>query len=285
MLISGGGSPPVSGLTGFPVGTYSISGFGTGSYTLTPSKIVPHESAINSYDAAIVKAHVAGHIILNPTQQIVADVTGNGIVTSFDAAAIITYVTTSQQIGMTGTWRFSPVSRSYPSITSDIPAQDYTALLIGEVSGNWTNAVARTTGGGGSERGVAISAPYLSIAANQEVRIPIAIEGAANTQIVSYELDLRYDPSVIQPQIEAVDLADSVSRGFTVVTNSDVAGLLKVIVYGATPLNDDGVLLNLNFTLVGSPGSISPLIWERIMLNEGIPGTTATDGWVKLSTN
>jgi len=42
-------------------------------------------------------------------------------------------------------------------------------------------------------------------------------------------------------------------------------------------------LLNLKFTAVGAPGSVSPLTWERVMFNEGDPGTLATDGTVELS--
>ncbi len=283
VLISGAGSPPVSALTGFPGGTYSVSGFGTGSYTLTPSKIAPHESAINSFDAAMITGYVAGHIMLNPTQQIVADVTGNGIISSFDAGAIISYVTSSQTVGMTGTWRFSPASRAYASITGNIAAQDYTALLVGEVSGNWTNTGSRPSGSGGPERDIAITAPRLTTPANHEVLIPVTIEGAANKGIISYEFDLRYDPSVIQPQANSVDLATTVSRGFSAGANIEESGLLRVAVYGAMPLNGDGVLLKLRFNAIGAPGSRSPLTWERMMLNEGTPGTKTTDGLVELS--
>ncbi|MBK8464873.1 MAG: hypothetical protein IPL32_03500 [Chloracidobacterium sp.] len=42
------------------------------------------------------------------------------------------------------------------------------------------------------------------------------------------------------------------------------------------------MLLNLRFTAIGASGSMSPLTWERIVLNEGDPRTMATDGWIEL---
>ncbi|MBK8464751.1 MAG: carboxypeptidase regulatory-like domain-containing protein [Chloracidobacterium sp.] len=119
--------------------------------------------------------------------------------------------------------------------------------------------------------------------ADSEVIIPVAINGAVNKGIISYEFDLRYDPTVIQPQAEPVDLAGTVSRGLTAVANPNEPGLLRVVMYGAYPIDSNGLLLNLKFTAVGAPGSTSPLTWENVMFNEGDPGTLATDGTIELS--
>ena len=66
-------------------------------------------------------------------------------------------------------------------------------------------------------------------------------------------------------------------------TAANEPGLLRVVVYGAYPIDTNGVLMNLRFTAVGAPGTVSPLTFERIMFNEGDPGTLATDGQVELS--
>ena len=144
VLLSGSGSVPVSAFTEFPGGTYSLSGFGPGSYTVTPTKTGGVNAAISSFDAAKIAQHAAGIPPgLNPTQLIVADVSGNGTVTSFDAAQIARYAASISGSGSTGTWIFTPASRTYPNITGGISGQDYTALLMGEVSGNWSNTAAR----------------------------------------------------------------------------------------------------------------------------------------------
>jgi hypothetical protein len=67
------------------------------------------------------------------------------------------------------------------------------------------------------------------------------------------------------------------------VTNAKEPGLLRVVVYGAMPIDDNGVLLNLRFSAVGAVGSISPLTFERIMFNEGEPRVSVADGEVALA--
>ena len=39
------------------------------------------------------------------------------------------------------------------------------------------------------------------------------------------------------------------------VTNADEPGLLRVVLYGPIPIDGDGVLLDLKFTVIGEPGS------------------------------
>ena len=118
--------------------------------------------------------------------------------------------------------------------------------------------------------------------ANGEIVVPVSVEGAADKGIIAYEFDLRYDPSVIQPQASPVDLVGTVSSKLSIAVNPDESGLLRVAVYGPLPVEKNGVLLNLRFTAVGKPGSVSPLTWERIRFNEGDPAVNAADGQITL---
>ena len=86
----------------------------------------------------------------------------------------------------------------------------------------------------------------------------------------------------MQPQADPVNLTGTVSRGLVVVTNATEPGLLRVVVYGALPIDENGLLLNLRFTAVGKPGSVSPMTWERITFNEGEPRVTAANGEVRI---
>jgi hypothetical protein len=270
-------------LSNFPGGAYSLSGFGAGSYTVTPSKTTGQNN-ITSFDAGRIALHVAGqpNPQLNATQLIVADVSGNGTVTSFDAGEIANYVVSFAPAGMTGTWKFTPINRTYASIGAGASGQDFAALLMGEVSGNWNNTGARAAIGGGPTKATTINAPRLVTKVGDEIVVPVEVQGIANKGIISYEFDLRYDPSVIQPATNPVDLAGTVSRGLSIAVNAKEPGLLRVAVYGPVAISSSGVLLNLRFTAVGTAGSISPLTWERIMLNEGSPFLTTTDGQIDL---
>lgn len=145
VLLGGTGTPNVSATSDFPGGTYSLTGFGAGSYTVTPSKTGSVNGAISSFDAAKIALHVAGTTTLTGNQLIVADVSGNGTISSFDAGQIARYAAGAPGSGSAGNWIFSPASRNYASVTTNVTGEDYVALLMGEVSGNWVNTAAKST--------------------------------------------------------------------------------------------------------------------------------------------
>ena len=136
--------------------------------------------------------------------------------------------------------------------------------------------------GGRPERGIAVELPSLVSSVEKEINVPVSVQGIANKGVISYEFDLRYDASVMQPLVDPVDVKDTASRGLSVVTNAAEPGLLRVVVYGAFPIDENGVLLDLRFTAVGAAGSISPLSFERIMFNEGEPRVSVANGKVEL---
>lgn len=250
-------------------GEYSLSGFDSGAYTITPSKVGGQNNAITSFDAALISQHMVGPPLpqLSGNQLSVADVSGNGNISSFDAAQIAHYVVGNTPTGSSGNWKFDPTSNFYAAITSSIADEDYSALLMGEVSGNWLD--------GGARPAVALDSveaemPQLTIDAGTEAVIPIQIRGITNKGIISYEFDLGYDPLVITPQPLPVDLTDTISRNLTAVVNDKTPGLLRVAVYGPAPIDENGILLNLRFMAVGRVGSVSQLIWERLLFNENI---------------
>jgi hypothetical protein len=110
VAVTGSGSPNVTTTTAPPgmfAGTYSLTGFGSGSYTVSLSKTTGQNS-ITSNDAGRIAQHVAGTNPLNTTQKVVADVTGNGAVSSNDAAKIAQYVAglPFSPPNLTGTWQF-----------------------------------------------------------------------------------------------------------------------------------------------------------------------------------
>ncbi|MFN0279865.1 MAG: cohesin domain-containing protein [Pyrinomonadaceae bacterium] len=322
--VNGTGSPNVFTTTAAPGGTagqYTLTGFGSGSYTVSLTKTTGVNS-ITSNDAARIAQHVAGTLLLTTdNQRVTADVTNNGSISSTDAAQIARFVASlGPPIGLTGQWRFflppgptfpvgsSPTSRTYSSVTSNIVGDDYVGLLIGEVTGNWIPSAARPDGAGaaesdldasrkdeafpliggqspeiqGPERDIAIDLPSVLGTVNKEIIVPVNVQRVADKEIISYEFDLRYDPSVIQPLVEPIDVAGTVSRGLSFVTNAVEPGLLRVVVYGAFPIDSDGVLFNLRFTAVGAGGSVSPLVFERIMFNEGEPSVALKDGRVEI---
>ena len=133
------------------------------------------------------------------------------------------------------------------------------------------------------EKSIGITIQEALKQSGDEIVVPIAVDRIADKGIIAYEFDLKYDPSVIQPQQNPVDVAATVSRGLVVVTNISEPGILRVVMYGIMPIEENGILLNLKFTAVGGVGSTSPLIWERIIFNEGEPQVTATNGLIEIN--
>lgn len=282
VLISGAGSPNVSTLSAASTGNYSLSGFGSGGYTVTPTKTGGQNASITSFDSARVAQHVAGTVTLSASQQSVADTSNNGTISSFDAAQIAAYSVALPGSGITGTWKFDPVNKTYPNVNANLSGENYLGLLMGDVSGNWGDPspfrpVER------SQEAVFVNASRVVTPADREVVVPVTVQGIADKGIISYEFDLRYDPAVIQPQANPIDLAGTVSSGLAVVVNASEPGLLRVAVYGATAIENNGLLMNLRFDAVGATDSVSPLTWERMVFNEGDSLTVATGGEVELS--
>ncbi|MBK8466240.1 MAG: hypothetical protein IPL32_10455 [Chloracidobacterium sp.] len=304
--VTGSGSPNVLTTTAAPggsAGQYTLTGFGAGSYNVSLSKSTG-QNGVSSADAARVAQHVAGTLFITSNRQkIAADVTNNGALSSTDAAQIARFVSgLGPPIGLTGQWRFfvpsvsqptfpigaSPTNRSYEDPIGLQTGQDYIGILVGEVTGNWNPTAARAADSrplkmvSGPERGIAVELASVTASTDKEIVVPVTVEGIANKGVISYEFDLRYDPSVMQPLVDAVDVGGTASRGLSVVTNAAEPGLLRVVVYGAYPIDGDGLLLNLRFTAVGESGSMSPISFERIVFNEGEPRVTIADGKIEL---
>ncbi len=306
-VVTGTGIPVVSTTTAAPganAGQYTLNGFGAGSYTVSLQK----DTGINgvtSNDAARIAQHVAGTLPLTTVNQSVsADVTNNGSLSSQDAAKIAQYVAglPFSPPNLTGVWRFfvtpgltfpigaSPMTRTYASVTGILTGEDYIGLLGGEVTGNWAPSAAKAEPTSGKQslsanrvaKPILVALPQVQAGVMKEIVLPVNIQGVAGKGVISYQFDLKYDASVIQPLVDVADLKDTASRGLFVVANATRPGLLRVVVYGAYPIDRNGLLLNLRFKASGSAGSASPLSFENVLFNEGEPRVSTTDGQVTL---
>lgn len=297
-VASTAGSPPVGPvITGTP-GTYSLTGFGAGSYTIKPTKPGGANGSITSNDAARVSQGVSGAIaFVSQNQRFVSDASGNGTVTSNDAALIGRFAAGLSGSGNSGQWKFfvtgapSPLptapqtyndSRTYATVAASVSGEDYVGLLIGEASGNW-NPATHPRPAVGPEKTVSVELPQIVASTDKEITVPVNVQGAVGKDIISYEFNLRYDPAVMQPAENPVDVAGTASRGLFAIANPNESGLLRIVVYGPMPISENGLLLNLRFTPVGSAGAISPLTLERLMFNEGDIGILLTDGQVEMN--
>jgi hypothetical protein len=269
-----------------------MSNFGPGAYTVTPSKpdmSFMSSNGIFSNDASLIARHIVGLIILTPTQLNSAKVSGFSEVSSFDAGLIARWIVgINDAINQTGEWKFTPVNRMYSAVNADQSAQDYAARLMGDVNGDWVAPVMRGAQPQAERRepskdAVIVSMPNATAAPKSEVVVPFRIDNLAGKNVTSYQFDLLYDPSVIVPAHAPVDLAGTLSEALSVTANSPTPGLLKVVVYGATPTSGDGEYVNVRFTVTGGNGSSSPLTIDGFRFNDGIDEATAVHGQLVVS--
>lgn len=140
VVLDGIGSINLTRTTG-PTGIFSMDGFGLGSYTLTPSKSGGVGNvAISALDASTIAQFSVGLISLTTNQRIAADVTNDGTISALDASRIAQWSVGLQLPAgdLTGTWKFVPGSRTYSTVNAALTAQDFVAILMGDVTGNWT---------------------------------------------------------------------------------------------------------------------------------------------------
>jgi CSLREA domain-containing protein len=137
VTLTAAGTPQVAATTD-SVGAYSLSGLGNGAYTVTPTK-AGNVNSINSLDASRIQQHLVGLITLTPNQLIAADTDGNGTVNSLDAVRIQQYQVGIPSQNIIGQWKFVPAARQYNTVNNNLTAENYVAILVGEVSGNWTS--------------------------------------------------------------------------------------------------------------------------------------------------
>jgi len=293
------GSVNTSATTGPAIsnGQYTLSGMGAGAYTVTPSKVggvsnnIGGGTTITSFDPALLARYVVGLTAGDPptygvpfaASQISAmDVSGTGGITSFDGALIARWVAGLSGTGNTAAWVFTPTNRSYPNVNADWTGQDYSAILMGDVSGNYDqNMPVPRPAEAGDKSAVIASVPTMTAQSGSMITVPVTIGDTTNKGVVSYQFELSFDPEMIEPAADPVDLAGTMSEGYVATVNALEPGLLRVVVFGALPFNGEGNLINLRFNIIGKSG-VTDLGWNGLLLNEGNPRSGFVSGRIRV---
>lgn len=288
-----GGTPTVVGATDFS-GNYSMSGFGNGAYTVTPTHTATTcfdaPNGILSDDAAIIAQYVVGLVPLNSVQLRAADVAGlgPGNISSYEAALIARFLVCLPTAGsQVGQWKFVPVNRAYANVHADHPNDNYLALLMGDVTGDWAPPTAGPMMAGLQlldspvRESVTVSLPSMSAQAGSTLSVPLQVANLRQAGVTSYQFDVRYDPAVVEPADVAVELAGTLSQGMNFAANAPEPGLLKVTVYGVMPVYGDGIYVNLRLNTLAA--GASPLTITSFILNNGQAQVFAQHGKINVA--
>jgi Tol biopolymer transport system component len=290
------GSVPANATTNAS-GAYALTGLSSGAYTITPTKSGDVNGSVSGLDAARVAQHVAGLITLTPNQQIAGDATNNGSLSGLDAARIAQTAAGLANPGIAGQWKFLPASRTYQSVTGPLSGENYEAILVGEVTGNWTPPAGRalneidadpesvySTGPAQDPDGVEsaftdvdnpdsleVGFPCEAAAiAETGLTVPISIGETTAKGILAYDLTVAYDPIVLIPADEPVERGLTLSQEWTVMYNDRSPGMIRITAYGTTGMIGKGNLLELRFRRAANAERRGPAIFiKNLQLNEG----------------
>ncbi|HLM59977.1 MAG TPA: hypothetical protein VK308_04185, partial [Pyrinomonadaceae bacterium] len=299
-------------------GAYQLSNFGAGAYTVTPSKTGGAGQPFSTVDATRILQSIVGLTNLSAAQQAAADSDSSGDLSSLDASNVLRAIVGLPNTGAVGQWRFLPASREYPSVTTSQTNQNYQAVVVGDVDGDWNAASSRIQENEAeanvqsnpasslfsawmpqadtlnrfdtdSPQAVTVSLPANTSAATgtNSFVIPITVGDTTGENITGFNFVLDFNSSVVQPagtgtQI-GISRAGTLSADFLCVANANVAGQLSVACSGAEPIEEAGTLLNLRFNVVGTPGAQTNLTFSQFRFNAGTPQATVTNGAFRVS--
>lgn len=291
-------------------GSYLLTGLANGAYTVAGTK-TGDVNGITSFDATLVLRFVAaGGGTLTSNQQIAADTNGNNSITSFDATQVLRFVAAggpTAQTGQTGNWKLNPSSRNYASLTTSISSEDYDAMLVGEVNGNWTppgtfadpkdtdtELVLMTEPTPAIQRsefvspkvkteaamsGVQITIPNNLTASNgSTITVPVLLTNN-NTKVISgYQFAVLFNSNVLQPANPASSTTGTLSTTFNVVADTNTVGRIGIAAAGGNnTINGAGTLVNLRFNVVGTDPANTTLTFSNVLFEddngEAVPST------------
>ena len=276
-------------------GNYSMTGLGDSSYTITPSK-TGAINGISGLDASMVAQHAAGIITLLPNQIIAGDASGNGTLSAFDASLIAQTAAGITNNGLAGTWKFAPPSRTYSTLNGNQTAQNFDAILVGDVTGNWTSVIPPPPPPLSEQASISthatlseattqstVTLPPVSVVSGATLTVPITTTDLTGLGVNSYDFTLSFDSSVLQLESLPTDNIDTLSSNFTIIVNTNVTGQISVSAFGTAPLTGAGTLLNLKFRVIGTPGATATLNWQSFVFNEGTPIVTSVNGSIVIN--
>jgi FG-GAP-like repeat len=254
--------PPVPGvtmtLTGTSSGSTLTNGSGVytfssvasgGSYTVTPTKTAraPGSAGINTLDVIAIQRHfLLLGTPLTGCRLAAADVNGVGGVNTLDVISVQRFFL-AQVTGTanTGKYQFSPVNRTYTGVTSNQTAQNYDAIVFGDVGG--ATFVHRPEGPEGlasddmsvsqvSSTVAAVALPDVAVAPLRSTfNVPVTTaEIDGKNKLVGFQGDLAFDESVATFQELPVQKAGLTATNWNVSGNV-LPGAGRLRLYASRP--------------------------------------------------
>src|SRR5436190_4578946 len=142
---------------------------------------------------------------------------------------------------------------------------------------------------------IPVTLPNLAGAAGSNLTVPVTVGDLTGRSVLSYDLQVTFDPAVAVPMALPYDAGGTLSTGMLITANSNNPGHLIISAFRGSPfLSGSGTLIFLRFTLVGAPGQFTPLTFQDytdpgmsyhpdFRFNDGIPPRTLGHGSITIN--
>ena len=231
---------------GDATGTFTVTGAASGDYVLTAEKS-DDATGISAYDASLVLRHDVGTETLSGHAFTAGDVNRNGSVSSMDAFYILQKAVDLITVPFPGAgivWDFSPAQRSVNGLSSNVTGQNFTAILLGDPSGNWAPPVQ-----GASTADSPVTIELNTKARKQAIDIDLVPNGEST---YSLELTLSFDESrykLLEPELGAS------LDGWMISTNLAKPGQVLIAIASATPITKLTRVLSVPYEVLAGDGT------------------------------
>ena len=263
-------------------GNYTFSSLVSGgTYTVTPSKAgrTPASPGINAIDIVAVERHYLQFALLSGCRLAAADVNGDNLINVLDLVAMqrffLGFPTGTAHVGK---YVFVPASRTYSGVVSDQTAQNFDALVLGDVvtpfadrpGGPSQDSAGEETSVGEVPASVtAIALPNVTVDRSMTnfVAGVAAASIDARNHLVGFQGDLTFDSRVVNFESEPVRPAGLTGSRWNVSGNVlDGPGPIRTLRIAGfsldfTPLSGSGTLFELRMTGVNKTTQTTQLLW------------------------
>ena len=129
---------------------------------------------------------------------------------------------------------------------------------------------------------VNVSLPVLTdLIPGQLIEVPITVSDLTGAGVTAYFAEISFTEAVLNCT-GVVKTGTLTSSWGALAVNTTVDGKVTIGAYGVTPLSGQGILLKVKFTVVGSTGQSSPLVFNIFQFNEGNPTAETQNGYAYL---
>jgi len=215
-----------------------------GNYTVTPERARFNDwtaHLITTYHAALTLRNAVGLESFTSSQKKAADVNKDGTVTSYDAALIAQFAVGLPRLvdSHVGEWIFLPAFRSYYDLTANYQNQNYTGILLGDITGDWNQSY-------GLDRELgAQPIAWVEDFKVESDRIIIPVTIKESLDVISWQLHLKFDPTKLQ--LIKAEKGDA-GKGLQMIENF-ADGNLYLGMYGSEAICSQESFANITFKI------------------------------------